>query len=106
MIGYGTKIVAGVNPKRAGEHASGLPVYRLLADAATRGRRSMSPSCSFRRRWPSDDAVIDAIEAGIQTLVVLDRAHSGSGRHGNSRRGCAAQVRASSVRTLRAGDAG
>ena len=34
MIGYGTHVVAGVNPKRAGETHVGVPIFATTADAA------------------------------------------------------------------------
>ena len=39
MLAYGTQIVAGVNPKRAGEQQCGVPIFGSTAEAVreTRG---------------------------------------------------------------------
>ena len=34
MLGYGTNVVAGINPKRAGENFNGVPIFATTADAA------------------------------------------------------------------------
>jgi succinyl-CoA synthetase alpha subunit len=34
MIAYGTHVVAGINPKRAGESHVGVPIFATTADAA------------------------------------------------------------------------
>ena len=52
MIAYGTRVVGGVNPKRAGETCCGVPVHASRAQPRWRRRRSRSACCSSRR-WAS-----------------------------------------------------
>ena len=48
MIAYGTNVVAGVNPKRAGETHVGVPIFATTAEAAkavgARRRRHVHPA--------------------------------------------------------------
>ena len=69
MIACGTNIVAGVNPKRAGQTHLGVPVYASAVEAARAGPCDVS--VIFIPPAMARDAVIDAIDAGIPTIVVL-----------------------------------
>jgi succinyl-CoA synthetase alpha subunit len=69
MMETGTTIAAGVNPKRAGERHLGLPIYASAKDA-TRAERC-DISVIFIPPAMARDAIIDAIEAGIPTVVAL-----------------------------------
>ncbi len=69
MIGQGTKVVAGVNPKRAGQTHLGLPLYASAVEATR-----VTPcdvSVVFIPPAMARDAVIDAIDAGVRTIVLL-----------------------------------
>lgn len=69
MMACGTQVVAGVNPKRAGEEHLGLPVY-----ATARAAMAETPfdwSVMFIPPAAAKAAALDAIEAGTKTLVVL-----------------------------------
>jgi succinyl-CoA synthetase alpha subunit len=69
MIAYGTTIVAGVNPKRAGETHIGVPIFATTADAvATAGG---DVAVMFIPPPMAKDAAISAARAGIKLLVVL-----------------------------------
>ena len=69
MQAYGTRVVAGVNPKRAGDEHCGVPVLASAADAMREAGFDVSvlfiPPLGVRA------AAIDAIEAGCPRLVVL-----------------------------------
>ena len=69
MQACGTRIVAGVNPRRAGVEHCGVPVFASAADAMREAGFDVSvlfiPPLGVRA------AAIDAIEAGCPRLVVL-----------------------------------
>jgi len=65
----GTTIAAGINPKRAGDRHLGLPVYASAKDAMRAGRYDVS--VNFIPPTMARDAIIDAVEAGIPTIVAL-----------------------------------
>jgi succinyl-CoA synthetase alpha subunit len=66
---YGTDVVGGTNPKKAGTDVDGIPVFATVSEArdATGANASMViVPAPFAR-----DAVIEAAEAGIELIVVL-----------------------------------
>jgi succinyl-CoA synthetase alpha subunit len=69
MIGYGTNVVAGINPKRTGETHVGVPVFATPADAA----RAVGADVAVMFIPPpmAKDAAVAAAEAGIKLVVVL-----------------------------------
>ena len=69
MIAYGTRVVGGVNPKRAGEVCCGVPVHESAraAMAAT----PFEVSVLFTPPLATKAAALDAIAAGCRKLVVL-----------------------------------
>ena len=69
MIECGTTVAGGVNPKRAGEKHLGLPVFRSAVEATKETLCDMS--VIFIPPLMAKDAIIDAIDAGIKTIVVL-----------------------------------
>lgn len=69
MMDCGTVVAAGVNPKRAGESHLGVPVFRSAVEATRQTR--CDASVIFIPPMMARDAVIDAIDAGIKTIVVL-----------------------------------
>jgi len=70
MIAYGTRVVAGVNPKRAGEPCCGVPVFASVRDAA-RELGGADVAVMFIPPAAALGAARDAIEAGVRLLVVL-----------------------------------
>ncbi len=69
MIACGTKIVAGVNPKRAGQTHLGVPVFASASEAMT-----MVPydvAVMFIPPSLAKGAALDAIGAGVKLLVSL-----------------------------------
>jgi len=69
MIEYGTQIVGGVNPKRAGETHLDRPVWGSAVDAAKETR--IDASVLFIPPLGVKAAALDAIAAGIGKLVIL-----------------------------------
>jgi succinyl-CoA synthetase alpha subunit len=69
MMETGTAVTAGVSPKRVGEQHLGLPLY-ASAKAATRAV-NCDVSVIFIPPAMARDAIIDAIEAGVPTIVAL-----------------------------------
>lgn len=69
MKEMGTDVVAGVNPKRAGETHIGVPVYKSAVEAAK--HTPIDVSVIFIPPTMAKEAMIDAIDAGIGTIVAL-----------------------------------
>ena len=69
MRDYGTRIVGGVNPKRAGEQHLGLPVWATARDAARAAH--IDAAVMFIPPFGVKEAALDAIEAGIGKIVCL-----------------------------------
>ena len=69
MMAEGTHVVGGVNPKRAGQTHLGLPVYASAVEAAR--IEPCDVSVVFIPPAMARDAVIDAIDAGVKTIVLL-----------------------------------
>lgn len=69
MQTYGTRIVAGVNPRRAGVEHCGVPVFASAADAMR--EVGFDVSVLFIPPLGVRAAALDAVEAGCPRLVVL-----------------------------------
>ena len=70
MLGYGTRVVGGVNPKRAGEMHGGVPVFASVRDAAQK-LGGADVAVMFIPPATALAAAEDAIGAGVKLLVVL-----------------------------------
>jgi len=68
-LDYGTKIVGGVTPGRAGRDVYGVPVYDCVRDIT--GQTHVDGSIITVPPRFTRDAVFEAIEAGIKLLVVV-----------------------------------
>lgn len=66
---YGTQVVAGTNPKKAGSDVDGVPIFGSVAEA--REATGASASCIFIPAPGVKDAVLEAAEAGIEFIVVI-----------------------------------
>jgi succinyl-CoA synthetase alpha subunit len=66
---YGTKVVGGTNPKRAGENIEGIPVFASVRDAVD----ATGATASFISVPPSGGAaaIEEAAEAGISFIVCI-----------------------------------
>ena len=69
MIAYGTNVVAGINPKRAGETHVGVPIFATTAEAVKAVGGDVG--VMFIPPPMANDAAVSAAQAGIKTLVVL-----------------------------------
>ena len=70
MLDYGTKIVAGVTPGKGGMDVYGVPVYDSVEEAK-KAHPEANTSIIFVPAKFSADAVYEAIDAGIKTIVVI-----------------------------------
>ncbi|MBX3287516.1 MAG: succinate--CoA ligase subunit alpha [Acidimicrobiales bacterium] len=66
---YGTQVVAGVNPKKAGTDVDGIPVYASVAEA--KEATGATVSCVFIPAPGVKSAVLEAAEAGMELVVVI-----------------------------------
>jgi succinyl-CoA synthetase alpha subunit len=69
MQDYGSKVIGGVNPSKAGNEHLGVPVYASAKDAAK--SQPFDISCMFIPPMMAKAAAIDACEAGAKLLVCL-----------------------------------
>jgi succinyl-CoA synthetase alpha subunit len=66
---YGTQVVAGTNPKKAGTEIEGIPVFASVGDAVE--ATGANASCVFIPAPGVLNAVIDAAEGGVEFIVVI-----------------------------------
>lgn len=69
MREYGTNVVAGVNPKRAGQNHCGVPVFATAKEAME--EVGVDVSVMFIPPAAAQQAAIDAVEAGVKVLIIL-----------------------------------
>jgi succinyl-CoA synthetase alpha subunit len=66
---YGTKVVAGTNPKKAGTEIEGIPIFASVADAVK--ATGATASCVFIPAAGVKGAVMEAAEGGVTFIVVI-----------------------------------
>jgi succinyl-CoA synthetase alpha subunit len=66
---YGTQIVAGVTPGKAGQEVDGVPVFNTVEDAVAATRADTS--LIFVPPPFAADAILEAADAGIETVVCI-----------------------------------
>lgn len=66
---YGTNVVAGVTPGKAGQDVEGIPVYNTVQDAvdATHANTSLV----FVPPRFAADAIYEAVDAGVKTVICI-----------------------------------
>jgi succinyl-CoA synthetase alpha subunit len=68
-VKFGTKVVAGVTPGKGGTTLDGIPVYNRVVDAVE--REGANASGIFVPAPFAPDAILEAIEAGIELIVCM-----------------------------------
>ncbi|HEY5165480.1 MAG TPA: succinate--CoA ligase subunit alpha, partial [Acidimicrobiia bacterium] len=66
---YGTQVVAGTNPKKAGSDVDGIPVFATAAEAVK--ATGATASCVFIPAPGVRAAIEDAAQGGIEFIVVI-----------------------------------
>ena len=66
---YGTQVVAGTNPKKAGTDVEGIPIHASVADAVE--ATGAAVSCIFIPAPGVKDAVLEAAEGGVKFIVAI-----------------------------------
>jgi malate-CoA ligase subunit alpha len=69
MLSYGTRIVGGVTPGKAGSLAHGLPVFDTMKDAVE--KTGATASIVFVPPPFAADSIMEAADAGIRTCVAI-----------------------------------
>ncbi len=69
MKNFGTNVVAGVTPGKAGQGVHGVPVFNSVSDAVT--ETGADTSLILVPAPFAKDAVFEALDAGVKTLVVI-----------------------------------
>ncbi|WP_010663617.1 succinate--CoA ligase subunit alpha [Marinilabilia salmonicolor] len=69
MIDYGTNVVGGVTPGKAGTTHLGLPVFNTVADAVA--ETEADTSVIFVPPAFAADAIMEAADAGIELIVAI-----------------------------------
>jgi succinyl-CoA synthetase alpha subunit len=66
---YGTKVVAGTNPRRGGTDVEGIPVFATVKEAVE--KTGATASCVFVPAPGVESAVMESAEAGITFIAVI-----------------------------------
>jgi len=69
MVEYGTKVVAGVTPGKGGQEVDGIPVFNTVSQAVK--ETGANASIIFVPPAFSADAVMEAADAGVKTIVCM-----------------------------------
>jgi len=70
MLEYGTKIVGGVTPGKGGQEVNGVKVYDKVKECLNEHPDATVSSIWVPARF-AQDAILEAIEAGIKTVIVI-----------------------------------
>jgi succinyl-CoA synthetase alpha subunit len=66
---YGTQVVAGTNPKKAGTDVDGIPIFGSVKEAVA--ETGATASCVFIPAPGVQSAVLESAEAGLELVVVI-----------------------------------
>lgn len=68
-LAYGTQVVGGVTPGKGGQEALGLPVFDTVYEAVE--QTGADATMIFVPAAFTADAILEAVDAGIQTIVAI-----------------------------------
>ena len=66
---YGTNVVGGINPKKAGENVEGIPVFASWKD--TVDETGANTAMIFVPPPFAADSILEAADAGIETIIAI-----------------------------------
>jgi succinyl-CoA synthetase alpha subunit len=66
---YGTDVVAGTHPKKAGTDVEGIPIFATVGDAVK--ETGATVACVFIPAAGVEGAVIEAAEGGVELVIVI-----------------------------------
>ncbi len=66
---YGTKLVAGVTPKKGGTQVAGIPVFDTVAEAVK--KTNADTSMVYVPAPFALDAILEAVDAGIRLIICI-----------------------------------
>ncbi len=66
---YGTQVVAGTHPKKAGSEVNGVPIYTTVGEAVA--ATGANASCIFIPAPGVRGAVMEAAEGGVELIVAI-----------------------------------
>jgi succinyl-CoA synthetase alpha subunit len=66
---YGTDVVAGVTPGKAGQEVNGIPVFDTVADAVR--ERGANTAMVFVPPRFAADAIYEAVDSGVETVICI-----------------------------------
>ena len=69
MLEYGTNVVAGVTPGKAGQQVKGVPVYHTVMDAVA--EQGADVAIGFVPPAFASDAIMEAAAAGIKVIACI-----------------------------------
>jgi len=69
MLAYGTKIVAGVTPGKAGQEVEGVPVFNTVKDAVD--ATGATASVVYVPARLAADSIMEAVDAGLDLVVCI-----------------------------------
>jgi succinyl-CoA synthetase alpha subunit len=69
MVDYGTQVVAGVTPGKAGERVAGVPVFNTVRDA--RAETGANATVIYVPAPAAKDAILEAVDSGLQLIVAI-----------------------------------
>ncbi|MGC4191980.1 MAG: succinate--CoA ligase subunit alpha [Thermomicrobiales bacterium] len=69
MVEYGTNVVAGVTPGKAGAEVAGVPVFNTVADAVR--ETQANTAISYIPARFAADAIYEAVDAGIELVICI-----------------------------------
>ncbi len=69
MLAFGTQVVGGVTPGKQGDQIHGVPVFNTVAGAVA--KTGADTSLVFVPAAFTKDAVMEALDAGMRTVIVI-----------------------------------